>query len=791
MKNLNIFSLIILIGVFALSSYPQQIIYWSDSFESGLGDWVVSNGTWQTGTPISGPNAAYSGTQCAATVLNGNYQNKVNSRLISPTFTIPSADQNPRLRFWHWFDIYYGDEGSVQIKVGAGDWQTISELYYQGGLVWTQTSFDLSAFADSTVQIAFYFTSDGVNEYPGWYIDDVAIITGQPIYNNPESWEMGMGDWYCDRGTWEVGSPTTGPGAAYTGQNCIATGLNSDYYAWANSRFISPTFTIPSADQNPRLRFWHWHDIISEDFGKVQIKVQGSPDWIDLHEYTGTSGGVWTYPWIDLSAFADSTVQIAFYFNSGDGYSHSSGWYIDDVLIEDNSNLNVSTGPDKYIAYGGSQLLLTSVSGGTTPYSFQWLPTTGLNDPAIQNPTASPTTTATYQLKVTDANGCFRTDEVTVYVYFTLTLHAFLEGPFNGSSMSNLLNSNGYLPLSQPFNEAPWYYTGTENVSSIPNADIVDWVLIELRQTPFDASTARYFTMIDRQAAFIKDDGSIVGIDGSYTPYFDVPVTENLYVVLWHRNHLGILSANALLNDNGNYIYDFTSSETNTYGGKSGCKEVASGVWAMPGSDGNANGQIENWDKNNIWLQQYNETGYVQGDYNLNGSVESIDKSDFWNANAGKASQVPKEQTINVALGSNFAFASAISTGTYQGITHYPYLANDGDESTFWASNFSMPAWLAIEFKQIYNIEKLGVWWGAHQHEFTISLSVDGISWTVVVPTQLSPNFEGSPPVYNQFRINSTLAKFVKIDITSTSAPGSHIFQAIIGELEAFSQAID
>ena len=63
--------------------------------------------------------------------------------------------------------------------------------------------------------------------------------------------------------------------------------------------------------------------------------------------------------------------------------------------------------------------------------------------------------------------------------YADLTI--LLEGPFNGIDMNTTFNDNGILPLNQPYNTAPWYYPGTESVASIPNPDIVDWVLVELR----------------------------------------------------------------------------------------------------------------------------------------------------------------------------------------------------------------------------------------------------------------------------------------------------------------------
>ncbi len=58
----------------------------------------------------------------------------------------------------------------------------------------------------------------------------------------------------------------------------------------------------------------------------------------------------------------------------------------------------------------------------------------------------------------------------------TLNLKAFLEGPFNGSVMNTALNPQNLIPLSQPYNGSPWNYTGTEQVSSIPNGNVVDWV---------------------------------------------------------------------------------------------------------------------------------------------------------------------------------------------------------------------------------------------------------------------------------------------------------------------------
>jgi len=55
---------------------------------------------------------------------------------------------------------------------------------------------------------------------------DCGLLTGTPVFNNPEGFENGLGDWYAESGVWQVGVPTSGPGAAHTGTNCAATVLS-------------------------------------------------------------------------------------------------------------------------------------------------------------------------------------------------------------------------------------------------------------------------------------------------------------------------------------------------------------------------------------------------------------------------------------------------------------------------------------------------------------------------------------------------------------------------------------
>ncbi|MBX7240406.1 MAG: T9SS type A sorting domain-containing protein [Bacteroidia bacterium] len=56
------------------------------------------------------------------------------------------------------------------------------------------------------------------------------------------------------------------------------------------------------------------------------------------------------------------------------------------------------------------------VNSGGNPYTYQWSPATGLSNPNILNPTASPATTTTYTLTVSDECGTVATDAVLVTV---------------------------------------------------------------------------------------------------------------------------------------------------------------------------------------------------------------------------------------------------------------------------------------------------------------------------------------------------------------------------------------
>ena len=315
------------------------------NFESGWGDWSADRGVWEVGSPTAGPDSCHGGSRCAGTVLDGNYPGETDSRLISPSITLPSVsgDEELHLRFWHWFSYSRYDAGYVQISVYdemAGEWsawETIDNSLVNNTPAWSLMNVELTDYADERVRIAFYHTAAGSYDSTGWYVDDIQIILKVPECT--ENFESGWGDWSADRGVWEVGSPTAGPDSCHGGSRCAGTVLDGNYPGETDSRLISPSITLPSVsgDEELHLRFWHWFSYSRYDAGYVQISVYDKvaeewSDWETIGDPIVNSSIVWSYTGVELTNYADEKVRIAFYHTAAGSYD-STGWYVDDIEI--------------------------------------------------------------------------------------------------------------------------------------------------------------------------------------------------------------------------------------------------------------------------------------------------------------------------------------------------------------------------------------------------------------------------------------------------------------------------
>ena len=210
--------------------------------------------------------------------------------------------------------------------------------------------------------------------------------------------------------------------------------------------------------------------------------------------------------------------------------------------------------------------------------------------------------------------------------HIVVNMKVFLQGPFSGGAMTTTLDTCGLIPrTSDSAYSAATYGYAASTVSSIPNASIVDWLLVELRSDTAGA------TKMAGRAGFLKSDGTVVDIDGASPLSFTGVSPGNYYVVVRHRNHLAIMSAVAVALSSTSALYDFTTAHTQAYG-TNAMAALAGGAFGMIAGDVNQDGIVKyNLGANDralvyvrIGSNSVNTTvsGYYPEDVNLDGVVK-------------------------------------------------------------------------------------------------------------------------------------------------------------------------
>ncbi len=279
----------------------------------------------------------------------------------------------------------------------------------------------------------------------------------------------------------------------------------------------------------------------------------------------------------------------------------------------------------------------------------------------------------TYTWTYTDCSGLALN---WVYTYtvrcFPLTLKVMLEGPYNtGTSMMDpTLNVNHvlpgqdknlspnlsiqlnapYTPFGQPYNIAPWNYSGNSGATygdpSAPGAppmvtpypaDVVDWVLVTVRKNGILPAN-NYWSC----AGWVHTDGQVTFPD----PCGGLVLTpgDNYYVLVQHRTHLGVLSPSVATYSCGGMVinWDFTTSNSYAPIFRYGQKQVAPGVWAMHAANGEqvtSIAAISSSDRT-TWRAFQNTYGYSIGDFNMSAFTESAGDETLWKTNQNRTSGI-------------------------------------------------------------------------------------------------------------------------------------------------------
>lgn len=169
--------------------------FFTDTFESGLGNWTVS-ANWALSTTQS-----HSPTN---SVWSGNISSQCDTLTKNSFISLPSG-AFPILSFWTYYNIESGwDGGIVQGSADGTTWTKLAvspnypgttntstpacigtnQSCFSGSLTtWTNYTADLSSYAGGNFTLRFLFASDGSVNNGGWYIDDVVINSAATCQN--------------------------------------------------------------------------------------------------------------------------------------------------------------------------------------------------------------------------------------------------------------------------------------------------------------------------------------------------------------------------------------------------------------------------------------------------------------------------------------------------------------------------------------------------------------------------------------------------------------------------------
>jgi hypothetical protein len=327
-------------------------------------------------------------------------------------------------------DLIYNPTGSSD---NISIWNNKYVMYYMGnngnneyiGLAYSDNGTYWTRFGNAPV-LSPCTTSD--NSTIGWDFRSVGYCT---VIKLSGSWQM----WYCggpftNQG---IGYATSTDGIIWTKDPNNPIFHKDDGPLWRNDRTYTPWVVYDAAnfgEPGNTCLYKMWFSGTSNT-GKYSVgyacatPVDAGPNQ-DVCEGGGPialigaspSGGTWSGTGVSDSDFNPTGLLpgpyiVTYSYTNAKGCSSS-----DNKTVTINTRPIVDAGPDQTITFGGSTVIGGSptASGGIPPYTYSWVPATGLNNPASANPTASPTINTTYTVTVIDSKGCTSIDSMTLSI---------------------------------------------------------------------------------------------------------------------------------------------------------------------------------------------------------------------------------------------------------------------------------------------------------------------------------------------------------------------------------------
>jgi hypothetical protein len=219
-----------------------------------------------------------------------------------------------------------------------------------------------------------------------------------------------------------------------------------------------------------------------------------------------------------------------------------------------------------------------------------------------------------------------------IYVNLKVYLQGAITNPNSEetSLMRDDLRIAGLIPTISPYPDNAT--TDATVFNTTGNNAIIDWVWVELR----DATN--HTIVVNAKLALLQRDGDIVATDGISAVNTEV-TSGTYYFAIKHRNHLGILTANAIILSPFENNINLSAYTTDVFGEALALKDMGNGIFAMYAGDVTGDGNILNTDSISAISVSGGVNTYSSADTSMDGNILNTDIVFFTQRNAGRIQQ--------------------------------------------------------------------------------------------------------------------------------------------------------
>lgn len=244
----------------------------------------------------------------------------------------------------------------------------------------------------------------------------------------------------------------------------LSTNSNATAFQWSPAGYVSnPTIQNPAfiGPNSQRLYVTGSNGQNCSAIDSVDVTVKPLPavktieDAIlcNTNSVTLTTTGAQTYSWNPATFLSNPNIaspvytgnQSQTYIVTGTGVNGCNASDTVQVLVGIKPIINAIKSNDIDCAKRTANLLAT---GGI---NYNWTPVTGLNNPNIPDPVTTISSTQTYRVLVSDANGCSNTDSVTVFVKTSESLARYMPNAFtpNGDGLNDCYGLKNWMYIKK------------------------------------------------------------------------------------------------------------------------------------------------------------------------------------------------------------------------------------------------------------------------------------------------------------------------------------------------------